>query len=110
MVLPWQNAGCLDSLRTFGGLEITMFINVTKDLPCVDLSQEIMDMMDDNSTESLLFYFPPGEYEFDETIVVDRDNVVFKVSGTGHLLKNNFWYDDWGQVSSIARTGISDLW
>jgi hypothetical protein len=89
MVLPWQNAGCLDSLRTFGGLEMEVFINVTTDLDDVEgdnLTQKLNRIVRDELEEdylgkSLLFYFPPGEYEFDETIEINRDNVVFKGEG-----------------------------
>lgn len=84
MVLPWQNAGCLDSLQADGGFEVTMYVNVTQDLPGVnELSYEILDIISSYTTENILFYFPSGLYEFEETILIEgKNNVVFKGAGS----------------------------
>ncbi|MCK4312506.1 MAG: right-handed parallel beta-helix repeat-containing protein, partial [Candidatus Cloacimonetes bacterium] len=120
MVLPWQNAGCLKQLQAEGGFEVTMYIDVIQDLPGVNLSQEITDKMDDNPTESILFYFQPGEYNFTETIEINRDNVVFKGAGadetTLKYMKN--WYIsidascqrfDFFLIDDSDHIGIEDL-
>lgn len=98
MVLPWQNAGCLKQLQADGGLEIDKFIDVTQDLedPIIQgntLTQKILYIIDPDNSDfnqsNILFYFPPGVYEFDETIVINRDNVVFKGAGMGETIKKN---------------------
>ena len=93
-VLPWQNAGCLNKLKAEGGLEVTLHIDVTQDLPGIDgLSQEIMDKINDNTIENILFYFPPGLYEFEETIdLTNRSNIIFKGAGAENTTLH-FTYD-----------------
>ena len=83
-VLPWQNAGCLESIRANGGLVIDKFIDVQEDLdnPIFGntITEKINNIVANNTThfpgQSLLFYFSPGEYEFDETITINRNEIV----------------------------------
>ncbi len=89
-VLEWTKAGCLKQLQEDGGLDITKFYNI-EEFDQNNLSAAISDTLytPANTNHSLLFYFPPGVYEFDETIVINRDNVVFKGAGMGETIKKN---------------------
>jgi len=103
-VLEWTKAGCLENIRDNGGLIIEKFIDVTNDLEedyivgntLSEKIQFILDLDEDdtNYNQSLLFYFPPGEYEIDETITVNRDSVVFRGAGADKttLLFTKEWY------------------
>jgi len=101
-VTEWQNAGCLKQIEEQGGLTIDYFLDVTEDLENINgntLAAKINEITNyDNvpqfQNKSLLFYFPHGEYEFDETIVINRDNVVFKGVGADlTILHFNMDYD-----------------
>ncbi len=135
MVLPWQNAGCLKQLQADGGLEIDKFIDVTQDLedPIIQgntLTQKILYIIDPDNSDfnqsNILFYFPPGVYEFDETIEINRNNVVFKGAGaeeTTLLFRYDYikyevegiptaagWeYDDSFKIYSSSNIGFEDF-
>ncbi len=95
-ITEWQNAGCLKQIEENGGMEIDKFIDVTTDLddPVIEgstLTEKIIDLVENDDVyngQSLLFYFPPGEYNFTETIEINRDNVVFKGAGAEETTKN----------------------
>jgi len=95
-VLEWTKAGCLKDIISNGGMEIDICINVTTDLEDPVYGDTITEKINNivaNSTtffsgKSLLFYFPPGEYNFTETIEINRNNVVLKGSGAGETTKN----------------------
>ena len=95
-ITEWQNAGCLKQIEGNGGMEIDICINVTTDLEDPVYGDTITEKINNivaNSTtffsgKSLLFYFPPGEYNFTETIEINRNNVVLKGSGAGETTKN----------------------
>jgi len=90
-ITEWQNAGCLKQIEEYGGIEIDICIDVTTDLDDVvgsNIAQKInrivkYELEPAYIDKSLLFYFPPGEYNFTETIEINRDNVVFKGAGAG---------------------------
>ncbi|NQV18782.1 MAG: hypothetical protein HQ534_09595 [Armatimonadetes bacterium] len=76
-VLEWTKAGCLKDIISNGGMEIDKFITVPEDLEGIEgnnIGQKIQNILNSTDTTfvnySLLFYFPPGEYEFDATIEI----------------------------------------
>jgi len=87
-ITEWQNAGCLKQIEENGGMEIDKLFTVPEDLEGIEgnnIGQKIQNIINSTDTTfvnySLLFYFPPGEYNFTETIEINRDNVVFKGAG-----------------------------
>ena len=97
-ITEWQNAGCLKQIEGNGGMEIDICINVTTDLYNVvgsNIAQKINRIVKYESEpdyigKSLLFYFPPGEYNFTETIEINRNNVVFKGAGAEDEAKSKY--------------------
>jgi hypothetical protein len=106
-VLEWTKAGCLEDIRNNGGMVIDKFIDVTQDLDDPEIfgdsfTEKIISLVnssvadDPYSNQALLIYFPPGEYEFDETIEINRDNVIFRGAGADKttLLFTKEWGED----------------
>jgi hypothetical protein len=107
--LQWEYAGCLDSIRANGGLVIDKFLDVTTDLEDIegsDIDDKIQWVIDNDDEplvgQSLLFYFPPGEYEIDETITINRNNVVFR--GAGAEIKLNIYNIKGQKVKTLSNS------
>jgi hypothetical protein len=114
--LEWTKAGCLAKIKNDGGMIIDKFLDVTEDLDGVygnNISEKIENIVCDATNyyphESLLLYFPPGEYFINETITVARDSVVFRGAGADQTTLKFNKYMPSDLYGNIQRYNMFDI-
>jgi hypothetical protein len=103
-VLPWQKAGYLSQLEEDEKIIVNKVYDVTTDLdtiPGEGLNSKIQHVIDNKLVnDTIMFYFPPGEYVFTTTLGITQDsikngsNLIFKGAGSEHTTLKfvHVWY------------------